>query len=428
MPKLIMFNQQVKGLIKEVNHTDGIRYLVAPTVAIIEGVMNETLYLGDEIQAFIEAWDGRPLIIDHPQDTEGDFVSANSPELLRETLGFYFNAKYTDNKLKGEWWVDIAKAEKSIIGKQVLKSLREGLILEQSTGLFTDIEEKSGEFNGVHYENIARNIRPDHVAILLHEEGACSIKDGCGTPRVNTQDNNDTITFELKTIKETLKKYGQTLTDFVVNFRGNNNDLEENQMSREELIDWILQNNPVPMTREMLELATDEELAQIGESIAPPTEPSTLEEGEAVEINEGDNAIIFTPTATNPISGVSPDPATPSSDAGGGNSLLPKEVIDFMNTLKDFGGNAGIKKLIEDIQAKHAAEYDGLLSMLVANSNYSEDELKNLPVDFLRKMAANIQTEEVQTPIYGNRSLGINTAQPQSDWEVYGANEEGGKQ
>lgn len=426
MSKLIIFNQQVKGLVKEVNHTDGIKYLVAPTIAIIEGVMNETLYLGDEIQAFIEAWDGRPLIIDHPQDTEGGFVSANSPELLRETLGFYFNAKYTDNKLTGEWWVDIAKAEKSIIGKQVLKSLREGLMLEQSTGLFTEIEEKSGEFNGVHYENIARNIRPDHVAILLHEEGACSIKDGCGTPRVNIQ---DTITFELKTIQKTLKKYGQTLTDFVANFRGNNDDLEENQMSRDELIDWILQNSPVPMTREMLELATDEELAQIGESIAPPTEPSTLEEGEDVEINEGDNAIIFTPTATNPVSGVSPDPATPSPDAGGGNSLLPKEVIDFMNTLKDFGGNTGIKKLIEDIQAKHAAEYDGLLSMLVANSTYSKEDLEKLPIDFLRKMATNItQTDEVSVPIYGNRSLGINTVQQSSEWEVYGANEEGGTQ
>lgn len=418
---IFKLNQEIHtDLVKEIIHTDGRTYLVAPTVAIVEGVMNEVLYTGDEINAYIDAWNGRPLIIEHPQDNEGEFVSANQPELLKENLGFYYNAVYEDNKLKGEWWLDIAKAEKSVVGQQVLNALRQGKLLEQSTGLFTDVEEKQGEFKGVAYTAIARNIRPDHVAILLHDEGACSIADGCGTPRVNKNEDN-TVTLELKNIRESLKSYGKTLADFIKNFKIIKN-IEGNQMSREEMIEWILQHSPVPLTRAMLELATDEELAQIGEAIAPPTEPSVLEtvlenEGELVEGNEGE--VLFTiPTTADPV--VSPEVVNPASFS----HTLPEPLAQFMDYLEKNGGLKAIQETMQERQDKQIEEFDSLMQLVTANSSYTKDDLEKVPVEFLRKMAMNIMTETgtmiEQNQMYGTRMFGINAVQNDSEWEVYG--------
>ena len=53
--------------------------------------------------------------------------------------------------------------------------------LKSATGLRTSDEHVSGVHNdGRAYIAIARKYRPDHLAILLNERGACSIQDGCG--------------------------------------------------------------------------------------------------------------------------------------------------------------------------------------------------------------------------------------------------------
>src|SRR5690606_20175922 len=44
-----------------------------------------------------------------------------------------------------------------------------------------------GELNGKPYTAKQVNLRPDHVALLPGEVGACSIADGCGAPRINSQ-------------------------------------------------------------------------------------------------------------------------------------------------------------------------------------------------------------------------------------------------
>ena len=53
--------------------------------------------------------------------------------------------------------------------------------MELSTGLFTDNDETAGVSpKGRNYEAVARNHRPDHMAVLPDQVGACSINDGCG--------------------------------------------------------------------------------------------------------------------------------------------------------------------------------------------------------------------------------------------------------
>jgi hypothetical protein len=52
--------------------------------------------------------------------------------------------------------------------------------VEVSLGMFTDNEATEGDWNGEKYIMIAKNHRPDHLAILPDAVGACSCEDGCG--------------------------------------------------------------------------------------------------------------------------------------------------------------------------------------------------------------------------------------------------------
>jgi hypothetical protein len=400
-------------------HTDGKNYLIAPTVAIVEGVMNDILYLEEEIASYIEAWNGRPLIIDHPTDNEGEFVSANSPELLPNTLGFYYNAVFEDAKLKGEWWIDTEKAKKIDEGIKVLTDLKAGKVLEQSTGLFVDIEEKSGTFNGVPYTGIARNIRPDHVAILLHDEGACSVKDGCGTPRVNSQDAEvtsvaeaietattprDSIILDITSVVETIKTATKNLSEVVTNLF--TKSLEVNQMTREELIQWIIDNSPIPYTIDMLNVATDDVLQAIAESMA---QPEIVVEEENPEFNE---AVTFDipPTPTQ-------QPLETQPTATGN---LPESVTEFFSMLEEHGGIQGIKTILEDARDTQVSHFDGLVEMLATNTEYKREDLQTWPIEVLKTMAAHVSpnTPCQQNPIYANRVAGSNMIND-SEWEPY---------
>jgi hypothetical protein len=158
-------------------HTEtvgGTNYLVAPVIAIKAGELNGEQVPADEIGAHFHAWNGRPFVIDHPEQ-DGEHVSANDPEILAQTqIGKFFNVKMDDGKLKGEIWIDTALAKKIRRGQEVVDRLKRGKQLEVSTAYFRDLD-----------GNTARNLRPDHLAALLDELGACSWEDGCGAPRVN---------------------------------------------------------------------------------------------------------------------------------------------------------------------------------------------------------------------------------------------------
>ncbi|MBW1723511.1 MAG: DUF2213 domain-containing protein [Deltaproteobacteria bacterium] len=162
---------------------DGRPHVVAPMVAMVEGVHCGSkgcdLYLKEELGKFVEAWNGVPIPVMHPQRGD-EYISANIPEVLEtQVVGRFFNARFEEGKLKGEAWIDIEKAK--AIYPDLLTMLNSSAArLEVSTGLWSDDEIVAGEWNGEHYEAIVRNIRPDHIALLPGAEGACSWEDGCG--------------------------------------------------------------------------------------------------------------------------------------------------------------------------------------------------------------------------------------------------------
>ena len=168
---------------------DGRKHLVVPVVALVAGVVNGFLVEPEELSHFADAWNGRPIPIRHPKQ-DGEYISANLPEVIeRQVVGQFFNAHIADGeKLAGELWLDIAKCE--ALGGDALATLRRleaGKPVEVSTAYFCDVNPSIGNHNGQTYTGIQRNLRPDHLALLPDEIGACSWKDGCGAPRVNSK-------------------------------------------------------------------------------------------------------------------------------------------------------------------------------------------------------------------------------------------------
>jgi hypothetical protein len=180
----------------------GREYLVVPVVALVEGVIQGAnsekpeLVRISTLKKAPHGWNGRAVVMNHPV-VNGQYVSANSPEVLEEwQIGFIFNSRVDGKKLKQEAWIDILRVEE--LGgdaADAVARLQAGEAVEISTGLFTEVDAKKvGTFNvnGTlkAYQGEWTNVLPDHLAFLSADQiGACSIADGCGT-RVNTSNTS----------------------------------------------------------------------------------------------------------------------------------------------------------------------------------------------------------------------------------------------
>lgn len=168
----------------------GREYLVAPLTLIVPGVLNGSqgplLYPPEEIERSVDDWNHIPIVVEHPVSSNGEPVSARDPDILaKQGIGVVLRAKVRNGKLKAEGWFDVESTRR--VDSRILDALRAGRPIELSTGLYTDKEPVSDDsvYNGRPYRAIARNYRPDHLAILFDATGACSVRDGCGV-NVNT--------------------------------------------------------------------------------------------------------------------------------------------------------------------------------------------------------------------------------------------------
>jgi hypothetical protein len=167
----------------------GTPYLVAPASLIVPGVLNGSegalFYPAEEARRNFRDWNGIPIVVYHPA-RNGHAVSASHPGVLEESgIGVLKNSRF-EGKLVAEAWFDEEKTRrydtKLAYQFQLHPRLLRGEPIELSTGLYLDREEQSGYCpeTGRPYDAIAKNYRPDHLAILPDQRGACAISDGCG--------------------------------------------------------------------------------------------------------------------------------------------------------------------------------------------------------------------------------------------------------
>ena len=171
----------------ETRTLQGREYLVAPVSMLMPGVFagsaGPILYAESDNRASIAAWNAKPITVGHPELPNGDKVSGCTPESLdRLSVGMILNTKFNgkSKKLQAEAWFDIARFSQVAGADAIHTALLANQKLEVSTGLFVEAIVANGDHNGKAFVAKAANFKPDHLAILLNGEGACSIKDGAG--------------------------------------------------------------------------------------------------------------------------------------------------------------------------------------------------------------------------------------------------------
>ena len=180
---------------------EGHDYLVAPMIMIVEGVhegSNGPLYYpANELAKTPAIWNYKPVVVYHPQ-ANGVSISACDPDILtNRKVGVIMNTsiglidvlrdkkKVKVTALKAEAWLEVDRMNK--VDERIAEAIEKNEVMELSTGVFIDNEDTEGEWNGEHYDAIARNYRPDHLALLPDLVGACSVEDGAGFLRLNEQ-------------------------------------------------------------------------------------------------------------------------------------------------------------------------------------------------------------------------------------------------
>ncbi len=329
------------GTVREVTRK-GKRYLVAPTVALRSGVLNGEFVPADEVAKYADAWNGRPVPLGHPKQ-DGQAISANSMDLWDETPAMFWGATVDGDALKGEIWIDIAKAEK-VGGQatQLLQRLRNNEAIDVSTGYFRDFIESPGTHDGKAYSGIARNLRPDHIAILLNETGACSWADGCGVPRIN----------EAKATETASQSFISALVRNVLNSLGGK------KVDRNTIIEGLVANAQCECTKPQLEALDDATLTAFAKSMKPVVN----EEAPAVE----------------------PAPVEVVKE------VVPTELSQLAKVVADFGGIDKLTAALTGVVANASKERADLVAGLVANerNTLSEAELQAFPVETLRKLTS----------------------------------------
>jgi hypothetical protein len=207
-------------------------YISVPVVMMVPGVhegsMGAMLHTSENLQANVEQWNDKPVVIYHPQDTEGNYISAYTEGV--QTVGKVVNARY-DNGLKAELLLDVEVLQ--TVSPETFVLIDNAQPVEVSIGAFSQTTPEVGvyEATGEQYTAKTTAYIADHLAILPQAKGACSHTDGCGI-RVYQQNNNHTkkggLSMELKDALKELRANGLEVFHLQVN--------EEDLLARLELI------------------------------------------------------------------------------------------------------------------------------------------------------------------------------------------------
>lgn len=184
---------------------DGVEYMIVPVIMMRQGVHSGSegamLHNIDELGKIPDSWNGIPVTIQHPS-ISGQNVSANRPD--QQIVGRVYNTRVDGENLKAKCWINVNKIKE--LSEEAYNSIKNKEPLEVSVGVFNDVIEGGGNYNGEHYDNTAINYRPDHLALLPGVEGACSWNDGCGIRNNINNNKKGGIMEKNKKFLENIKK------------------------------------------------------------------------------------------------------------------------------------------------------------------------------------------------------------------------------
>jgi hypothetical protein len=366
------FTVNVSGPVRR-EKMEGRDHVVVPMVMMVEGVLNGSagplLYPADEMAKTPAVWNYKPVVVYHPT-MNGRGISACEPTVIdTQKIGVIMNTKFIPGKgdqpakLKAEAWIESDKARR--VDNRVVDAIESNTMMELSTGLFTDNEVTSGDFNGAPYTHIARNYRPDHLAVLPDQIGACSMEDGAGFLRLNSSQ----VQGLSPEAKEAYSKFLSLLTnqqEEPAEDRAGESETEdgkpigngkkEPEMGKEEKVNSIIENTA--WEEDDREYLLNMEETRLDKILADSEAPKTNEDEEKSEEEE-------TPAA----------PAVQNTD----------DVEEYLKNAP-----AAVQAMLRDSMAIHNAKKQELIALITANerNTFKADFLATKDVAELEALAA----------------------------------------
>jgi hypothetical protein len=348
--------------------------------------------------------------------------------------------------------------------------------MEVSTGLFSNLEMVSGKYEGVPYNAIVRHIRPDHLALLPNEVGACSIDDGCGTMRNNCTGCNGTCN-EAKTTREKINKalrlVGEKLGlsankesfaeirelvhDSLKNIYPNDwvfildlyEDMVIYEVERSSTLykrSYVITEGKAILgddTQEVVRKTTyspvikDNELNQDGginsmdkekliqNIIANSTNNFTQEDKSSLESLSED---VLSKMAVNeekaPAEGdesvktetpesEEAETETPEGEKGGESESEEPSTEQKVNSLLEGVEDSEVKEFLGNAVKEHSVKKEALINGIVSNSSFTKEEVKAMPFNQLQKLA-----DSCKKPSFNGRGTSLTQPEVNSEYKV----------
>ncbi len=171
---------------------DGVEHIIVSSKTLPDNiVMNGGMYPADEIASSFHTLERTLAPVEHPTDTNGNFISAGDPSAIHNFYAGAFNAnvRRENGTVLVDKVINVQEALKSDRGKRLLDRIDElennedPRPVHTSTGVILEVELLEGpqtNADGQEFTWVARNMTFDHDAILLDSVGAAQPHQGVG--------------------------------------------------------------------------------------------------------------------------------------------------------------------------------------------------------------------------------------------------------
>ena len=156
-----------------------------------EIVMNGGLYPAEEINKSFHTLERTLAPVEHPQDSDGNYISASDPIAIHDyhAGAFNTNVEKDGNRIKIDKFINVQEAKKTDRGKRLLDRINEletsdsPRPIHTSVGVFLvpqELDKPMTNAEGQEYTWVASDMTFDHDAILLDSVGAAQPHQGVG--------------------------------------------------------------------------------------------------------------------------------------------------------------------------------------------------------------------------------------------------------
>jgi hypothetical protein len=137
------------------------------------GAITQGEFIGNAIYAddFLSSGEGLPFVLEHPQDSAGNFVGV-SPDNYQELVkGVVTNPRIVSHD--GE---DIVIGTLKVWDKEVIDLILKKKLKEVSQGYFCTTQKRKGEYNNVSYDAEQENIILNHLALVAEGRAGDTVR------------------------------------------------------------------------------------------------------------------------------------------------------------------------------------------------------------------------------------------------------------